>query len=279
MAKFKARQFREGFELELAVARSALLEMEEYATGGFRSDHVYMRNVESGFVASLASLQTRLCAALEFCSLLRLLESLHADYLVAGKEGLTRWVDDGFEQDFYSPQLRVLERYAKALFAATGAESSRSDKLSLLEAQLDQTPNLMQRSNAEPNNEADVRRVIYSHLCFIFPDCVRELPFPKAGKTYKADIGIKSLRTAIEYKYAASEKEAIDVLDGIFTDRHGYAGSRDWNRFYAVLYQTGHWLSKQQLQERWRDGEMPSNWHLIPVYGIGVRSKKTSPGP
>lgn len=43
-------------------------------------------------------------------------------------------------------------------------------------------------------------------------------------KTYKQDLGVRSLMAVAEYKYAATENEVRRALDGIYTDMKGYSG-------------------------------------------------------
>jgi hypothetical protein len=108
----------------------------------------------------------------------------------------------------------------------------------------------------------------------VFPDTVRELPIPQVSKTYKPDIGIPHLQVAIEYKFCDTADELKTCLEGIYADTKGYAGSKDWTNFLAVLYCTGPFMTEAQLHEEERRVGMPSSWELLLVTGQGERKTK-----
>ena len=52
---------------------------------------------------------------------------------------------------------------------------------------------------------------------------------------------------AIEFKIAHTEQQAVAAFTGVVEDVGGYKGSKDWTRFYAVMYQAKPFISKSQL--------------------------------
>ena len=92
---------------------------------------------------------------------------------------------------------------------------------------LKSTPKIIHDSSNTPESESDVKKEIRRVLSYFFPDTVAEIPIPKSVKTFKPDIGIKSLKLAIEYKYANNEKEVKSCVGGILEDIGGYSGSED----------------------------------------------------
>lgn len=92
-------------------------------------------------------------------------------------------------------------------------------------------------------------------------------------RDFKPDCGIRNLKAAIEFKYAAKEEEVARAIGGIFEDVSGYSGSRDWNRFYTVIYQTEPFESEDRVRtELTRAGAI--TWNLFPVTGSGSRRFK-----
>src|SRR5690606_25373570 len=101
-------------------------------------------------------------------------------------------------------------------------ESEHQISKKYLEQILKGTPKILSDRCIEPENEKEVRKEVYGIMIHIFPDTVREIPIAKVAKTYKPDIGIKSLKCAIEYKFVDTAKEAKSALGGIFEDIMGY---------------------------------------------------------
>jgi hypothetical protein len=95
-------------------------------------------------------------------------------------------------------------------------------------------------------------------------------------KTYKPDIGIRSLKSAAEYKYAVTEEEARKIIGGFYEDMRGYAGSEDWKYFYAVVYMTKPFFTLQQIQAEFHHVEADKNWVPILVHGEGRRKQRSS---
>jgi hypothetical protein len=94
-------------------------------------------------------------------------------------------------------------------------------------------------------------------------------------KDFEPDCGIRNLKTAIEFKYAATKEEVSKALGGIFEDLSGYSGSLDWVNFYSVVYQTEPFESEDRFKsEITRAGSF--TWKAILVTGAGSRKKKTS---
>lgn len=144
---------------------------------------------------------------------------------------------------------------------------------SLLERILSGTPKLIFDQNLEPKNEAEIKNVVYKFLIHIFPDTVREIPISKVSKVYKPDLGIRKLKTAIEYKFVDSLEEMKISIGGIFEDIKGYEGSDDWDTFYAVIYQTDHFMTQAQVDEEFKLSKVEHSWKPILVFGKGKRPK------
>lgn len=184
---------------------------------------------------------------------------------------------------FYSPVNWILKRHLKALTShikiETDSEFENTNSKILLEQILRGTPKMMFDREIEPSNEAEVRKEVYNVLIHVFPDTVREIPIAKVSKTYKPDIGVKRIKSAIEYKFVDSETEAKTAIGGIFEDIQGYEGSEDWTTFYAVIYMTDNYMTQDQVDAEFKLSKVPHHWKPIVVYGKGERKerKKTVP--
>ena len=121
--------------------------------------------------------------------------------------------------DFYSEAQIYLRQYLHSLSALLGEDLATQDliqKKSTLEGILLNTPKIIFDRGIEPQNEAQVRKSVYDLLIHVFPDTVRETSIVQNTKTYKPDIGVKSLSTAIEYKFADSLGEAKAAVGGLY---------------------------------------------------------------
>lgn len=147
----------------------------------------------------------------------------------------------------FSPALGFLHHYLGAI--TSFIDSSENKELQLknsrdqLERILRNTPKILADHNINPEGEKTVRLSVYKLLTHIFADTVRGISIPKISKTFKPDIQLKS---AIEYKFAASEQDVKNAIGGIFEDTKGYENSGDWTTFYAVIYMTGISLRKNK---------------------------------
>jgi hypothetical protein len=92
---------------------------------------------------------------------------------------------------------------------------------------------------------------------------------------YRPDGGIRNLKTAIEFKYAATHGEVAQALGGIFEDSRGYSGSLDWTRFYSVIYQTEAFESEDRIRAEISRGGI--TWKAIIVTGSGSRPRRARP--
>jgi len=178
---------------------------------------------------------------------------------------------------FYSPVQWIFKQHLSALTShikiETESEYENTNSKILLEQILRGTSKMIFDRKIEPSNEAEVRAEVYKTLIHVFPDTVREIPIAKVSKTYKPDIGVKRIKSAIEYKFVDSEKEAKTAIGGIFEDIQGYEGSLDWTTFYAVIYMTDNYLTSDQVDAEFKLSKVPHNWKPIVVFGKGARKK------
>jgi len=203
-----------------------------------------------------------------------LINFLHDLESFKGKETVIRSVP--FTAEPHSDVLGLFWSYFRPislLFSET--DVSGSDEVRQRErfaSILQNTDKIVHDRGIEPKNEAEVRKCVYDLLIHVFPDTVREIPIAQVTKTYKPDIGVRSLRAAAEYKYATTEQEAKKVIGGFYEDMKGYGGSEDWKFFYAVVYMTKPFFTIQQIQAEF-DAVGVEHWTPIIVHGNGTRGK------
>ncbi len=162
-------------------------------------------------------------------------------------------------------------RTISSLFGVNGQESDDRKARAQFESILQNTSKIVYDRNILPTNEAEVRKCVYDILIHVFPDTVREIPIGQVTKTYKPDLGVRSLKAAAEYKYAVTEAEAKKIIGGFYEDMRGYAGSEDWKHFYAVVYMTKPFFTLQQIQAEFLHVAADRNWTPVLVHGDGKR--------
>lgn len=189
------------------------------------------------------------------------------------KNGFTQLRSASEEDDtLYSPVQIVIWNFAEAAANSFEWEYGNEFELNLLEKALRRTRSIMLFNGVKsPGSESDVRGSIYEFLRLLYDDVQKDPSIGKPGKTYKPDIGIKHLKAAVEYKYAANAQEVNTAVDGIYTDIEAYRGSSDWTQFFAVIYMTDEHVPIPELENRFEG--FPDNWHLIVVVGTGERKK------
>ena len=120
--------------------------------------------------------------------------------------------------------------------------------LNRLEGMLEDTAVLVRRRGTAPAKEKELQDIMHDYLRACFPDFIRNLSIVGALKTFKPDCGISSVRAAIEFKIVRSETDVKTAFSGIAEDASGYKGSKDWTRFYAVIYQAEPFMSVRRLR-------------------------------
>jgi hypothetical protein len=167
----------------------------------------------------------------------------------SAKDGL-RHTDEDYEyQDCSSPAFTFVERLIKALRMTVSQQitSEQAWTLSRLEAMLEDTPALVHR-RGPPADEAGLQAIMHDYLSAAFPDFRKNFQIGGSIKNFIPDCGVASIGAAIEFKIAHTREKAITAFTGVVEDTGGYKGSKEWTRFYAVMYQAKPFILKSQLQ-------------------------------
>ena len=150
-----------------------------------------------------------------------------------------------------SPPLKLLKRIITGLRITITNEITSEDawKLSTLRSILEDTAGLLLKRGISPSNELELQGVMHDYLSACFPDFRLNPPIGGSIKNFLPDCGVSGLGAAIEFKIAHTMEQAITSFTGIVEDVGGYKGSKDWTRFYAVMYQAKPFIRKSQIQE------------------------------
>ncbi len=227
------------------------------------------------FESQLERIYISLCLLLEFLGYTTLLQDFKTGFKkFEGK--LTCFSTLPYVGEQHSDVLGYFWKYHRTISSLFGVDVKEGDhrkQRSLFESILQNTAKIVYDRHIQPTSEADVRKCVYDVLIHVFPDTVREIPIAQVTKTYKPDIGVRSLKAAAEYKYAVTEEEAKKIIGGFYEDMRGYAGSEDWKHFYAVVYITKPFFTLQQIQSEFSHVTADKNWLPILVHGDGRRKR------
>jgi hypothetical protein len=288
MANFNFSEFHSNLQKDFAEASRLVSDIENemwetmlaHAEGDFENDDEEEFN-KRRLSNTLESIKLKLDFAHEYLGLTRLSETFNkalAEY--TGKYAELEFIP--YVDVFHSPVQAILTKHLNALTSHISIESEseyeNTNSLILLEQILRGTPKILFDRKIEPHNEAEVRNEVYKILIHVFPDTVREIPIAKVSKTYKPDVGVKRLKSAVEYKFVDTETEAKTAIGGVFEDIQGYHGSEDWTTFYAVIYMTDNFMTQAQVEAEFKLSKVPHHWKPIVVFGKGHRIKKSTIG-
>jgi len=268
----------------LSETRRALWEVERevYGDPGYGDDQGRYEYPRFAMAAHLEELHDILLIVLEAAQMPEARASLVKAWpgFTSAEDGLRHTVDDDEGQYCHSPALTHVERLIKALRMTVREEilSEEAWTLARLEAMLEDAPGLVHGRGEPLKNEMDLQRVMRDYLSACFPDFRRDPQIGGTIKNFKPDCGIASVGAAIEFKLAHTKEQAIVSFTGVVEDTGGYKGSKDWTRFYALMYQAKPFIRKSQLQSDMKRIRA-ATWKAILVNGdTKPKSRKRKAG-
>jgi len=236
----------------LSETREALWQVEREVYGDGRHGNDDERSSRYALQEHLEKLHDTLLVVLEAAELPEARASLIEAWrgYTSAERGLGHTDDDDENENCCSPALTVIERMIQALRVTISEEISSEEAWTLdkLEAILHDTPGLVHRRDNPPANEHDLQRIMHDYLSAFFPDFRLNPPIGGALKTFKPDCGIASVGAAIEFKFVETKEQVAVAFSGIAEDSAGYKGSKDWRRFYAVIYQAKPFMLESHLR-------------------------------
>jgi hypothetical protein len=263
----------------LSSAKEALwdIQREVFGNPGFGQPGGYA-DPRAAMAAFLAELYENLLVVLEAADMPQTRSFLILEWRgLSGGGGLAK-TNENHEFDFVdSPALTFLERLIQGLrISVSGTISSEEAwTLSRLVAMLRDTPNLVHRRGQAPASEHELQQIMHDYLDVCFPDFVRSPRIHGTLKNFDPDCGIRSVGAAIEFKFVRTKDQVATAYSGIVEDTGGYKGSKDWTRFYSVIYQAEPFASESKFRnELKRIGA--GTWEAFVVHGPAEGSKAPS---
>jgi REase_DpnII-MboI len=187
--------------------------------------------------------------------------------------GATVAIDDGVNVFLDSRPLQLVDEILQVIGAGSkGVLGEDSADIRTLEYILRSTQQILEARGVVPTKELDIKRVLHDHLESTFPDYSREIKLPKGLKSFVPDGAIPSLEVLIEVKFVDSKRKMAPIFSGIMEDLSGYGGSRDWTRYYSVVYQTEPFVNEIRFDRSLRLSGNAGSWKPIVVVGPGGRS-------
>jgi len=262
-----------GLETLLRAAKRALwhVEREVFGDPGYGDDEgVTYEDPRYAMADCLEQLHDSLLVVLEAAAMPQTRSDLIAawEQFKKDKGGLQYTNDDAEFQGSESPACTYLERLVRSLRMTISEElsSEQSWTLARLEAILNDAPGLVHRRQKALVTEMDLQEVMHDYLSVCFPDFRKNPPIGGTLKNFIPDCGIASVGAAIEFKLAHTKQQAITSFTGVVEDTAGYKGSKDWTRFYAVMYQAKAFILKSHLQSDMKRIKA-ATWKAILVNG------------
>jgi hypothetical protein len=144
--------------------------------------------------------------------------------------------------------------------------------LARLERMLRDTSVLVPRHGRSPKRELELQGIMHDYLSACFADFTQKVEIAGSLRCFKSDCGIRSVGAAIEFKFIDTPQKAAVAFSGLAEDSAVYKGSKDWVRFYAVVYQTGPFMLESHLRsDMSRIGAIA--WEPAVVSGFGTPAK------
>jgi REase_DpnII-MboI len=261
----------------LGNAKEALwdIEREEFGVSAFPGEpggYEYPRDALKNFLEELHDI---LLVVLEAAGMTESRTSLvNAWPGFANQGGLRETRGNAETQTCESLALTFLERLIQGLriSVSEAISSEEARTLNRLEGMLRDTAALVHRRKAAPANEADLQYIMHDYLSACFPDFTKDPSISGTLKKFKPDCGIASVRAAVEFKIVHDKDQVATAFSGVTEDTAGYKGSKDWTRFYAVIYQAEPFMLESHLRsDLKRIGA--ATWTPIVVNGPTTKNK------
>jgi hypothetical protein len=240
-----------GIDNILSKAKRALREMEYSKFGGWDDLGSY-ESPDDALVYHFHQLYDHLLVVLEAAEMPDARANLVSKWAEFEKldEGLRHTDQFGNFDHLTSPVIEFLDHLVSALRMTVSNEMTSEEAWTLerLEELLNDADTLIHKSRKAPSSEKEFQDIMHDYLraCFSYFETK-----PQIGggiKNFKPDCGVSNVGAAIEFKFALTEEKAKVAFSGVVEDTAGYKGSKQWTRFYAVIYQAHPFLPKSSMK-------------------------------
>ncbi|HEY4354687.1 MAG TPA: hypothetical protein VGN16_02990 [Acidobacteriaceae bacterium] len=268
-----------GIDALLNKAKRALREME-YAQFGGSDDLGSYESPEDAMVYHFNKLYEQLLVVLEAGDLPAARADLIANWAnfkkLAG--GLRHTDQFGDFNHLTSPVVEYLDNLVSALQMTVSNNEIPSDErltLANLQTMLRNTSVIVHRDGKPPSKESELQKIMHKYLRASFRGFTLKPQVNGALKNFKPDCGLLSVNAAIEFKIVREEKDAAIAFSGLVEDTGAYRGSKEWTRFFAVVYQAKPFIPDSELQEDMKRIKA-GRWSVILVNGPMRRQGKAA---
>lgn len=176
-----------------------------------------------------------------------------------------------YEGDIHSEIYSLAHACFAPLKAMTDAHAVTAH--TVLKNIIKNTAQIVQMRGVSPTNEADVRNAVLDVCRFAFPDAIKEVGIPQLLTSSRADIGVSSLRTVIEFKFVTEKNDMSNALKGVYSDMKTYR-SADWDTFYGVFYMTKPFFNDDDVRREFSRVRADLSWTPFAISGFGGRLTK-----
>jgi hypothetical protein len=176
-----------------------------------------------------------------------------------------------------SPVIEFIDNLVSALRMTVSNEITSEEAWALerLEEMLNDADTLVHRRGKAPSSEKEFQDIMHDYLSACFSHFETNVQIGGGIKNFKPDCGISNINAAIEFKLAHDEQAARVAFSGVVEDTAGYKGSKQWTRFYAVIYQAKPFLQKSHMK---RDMKRigAATWTAILLNGKTTPKKRST---
>lgn len=233
------------------------------------------RQIVASLVSHLSAAKDDFAMYLEMCGLPATRQHLLTRWEQLNQNlGETKWHHGDESDDLSSPAADLLEQVYWGLrqmlpdkAREVQSETSQAVLMRQFVYALKHTAVILKNHRVVPRTEQDVKSTMTKHLETVFEDYVTTPMIPKPIVNFKPDGGVVSLRSAVEFKFCRTKDEVKNAIHGLTEDLGGYSGSRDWEKFFTVLYQTEVLTTEPRCQSALRHSGMDDRWTLMVVTG------------
>lgn len=231
-------------------------------------------DVEEELEYYLRSLEQKLLLHLEALGLVQSRATLECRWAEFERRGLREVKFAPGPGVAYSEALSYLGVFVQSLRCYGPTRDVAEKSFDELVLKLRKTAVLMERRNVIAGREKDVQDVMDDYLDFLYgTDYCRQFNLPGVVKNFKPDAGVRSLETAIEFKFADSKAALASALGGLFEDASGYKGNSDWTRFISVVYMTGAFGTEEEFKAAFDRADL-IDWTPILVTGRSAPTRQ-----
>jgi hypothetical protein len=265
-----------GIDNILSKAKRALREMEFMKFGGWDNEGAY-ESPEDAMVWHIHQLYDHLLVVLEAAEMPDSRANLITKWAEFKKRVLHHTDQFGDFDHLTSPVLEYVEHLVSALRMTVSNEITSEEAWTLerLEELLNDADTLLHRHDFAPSSEKEFQNFMHDYLMACFPYFEKDPQIGGGIKNFEPDCGISNVNAAIEFKIAHTEAAAKVAFSGVVEDTAGYKGSKQWTRFYAVIYQAKPFLQKSHMK---RDMKRigAATWTPILLNGKTAPRKKSA---